>query len=166
MATGTNYSQTLHSQDMLSPFQTPSANFIQGQCRHASLEASAALEVLLAWRSGVLVFQASVWTFVVTFLWILMDIPLVRSTFPGRIRSWLENAPSCLACLHLSSWAVNHNHICLELYLCQPPVQHWSLFSAISTWSLWQKHRTIPLNKQIKCLQNKNTMKKLPPQMY
>lgn len=70
---------------MLSPFQAPSASFIQGQCRHASLEASAALVMLLAWRSGVLVCQAPVWTFVVTFLWtfLLSDQPLLG--WSGRL---------------------------------------------------------------------------------
>lgn len=116
------FSDRLHSQDMLSPFQTPSAGFIQGQCRHASLETSAAMVVLLAWRSDILVFQAPVWTLVVTFLWTLMDILPVRSTSPGRIHSWSENTPPCLACLHLSSWAVNQSHICLQHYPCQPPV--------------------------------------------
>lgn len=47
-----------------------------------------------------------------------LDIPPVRSTSPGLI--W--KALPCLACLHLSSWAVNHSHICLEHCLCQPPV--------------------------------------------
>lgn len=160
------FSDKLHSQDILSPFQTPSESFIQGQCRHASLEASAALALILAWRSGVLVFQAPVWTFVVTFLWTWIDIAPVGTTSSGRIHSWSGNAPPCLPCLHLSSWAVNHNHICLEHYPCQPPVWHSSLFSAISTGSFWQKRLIIPLNKQIKCLQSKNAMGKLPPQMY
>lgn len=148
---------------MLSSFQAPNASFIQGQCRHASLEASVALVMLLAWRSGILVCPG-------TCLNICCDFPL---DFDGH--------SSCQINL---SWAdLGRLYHAWHVYICLPGL--W--ITVISVWSTacanllcstdlssqllppdvsGKKHLTIPLNKQIKCLQNKNAMEKLPSQMY